>query len=357
METSCDDTAAAWLEVGPDGFRILGSVVESQDKLHARYGGVMPRLAAKEHERRLPAVAKKVIEQGSRGEAGDVLKNEVDVLAVTTRPGLEPALLVGAAFVQTLAFRSNTPVVGVDHLSGHLASAFVEEVEGGVYRLRKIRYPAVCLVVSGGHTNLYLLRGGLRSVELVGQTRDDAAGEAFDKVARMLGLGYPGGPAIEAAAGRGRPHTFSFPRPLLKKPGYDFSFAGLKTAVMYELKKLQGRRRRLDKKILADVAASFQQAVVETLVVKTIRLAKDCQAGSVMLSGGVAANSLLRRYLQKQLAKKLAQTQLLLAPTSLTADNAVMIAMSAGLSIKEGRRPEGWQALRVQPTIRVKKRG
>jgi N6-L-threonylcarbamoyladenine synthase len=201
VETSCDDTAAAWLEIKPSGFKILGEAVESQEKLHARYGGVMPRLAAEEHERRLPGLVSGVVKQFSKKKIGEVFRHEVDVLAVTTRPGLEPALLVGVAFAQALAFRSNIPAIGIDHLSGHLASAFVEEAEEGMYRLREVRYPAACLVVSGGHTNLYLLRDGFRSAELVGQTRDDAAGEAFDKVSRMLSLGYPGGPAIEKTTG------------------------------------------------------------------------------------------------------------------------------------------------------------
>jgi N6-L-threonylcarbamoyladenine synthase len=311
IETSCDETAASVVEVARDAdvqgisgvssMRVLSSVVSSQVDLHARFGGVVPELASRAHVELLtPVVAEALVTAGVEGP-------ELTAVAATVGPGLIGALLVGVSHAKALALVHGIPFVGVNHLEGHLYAAFLEEPN--------LELPAVVILVSGGHTMLILMEAH-GTYRLLGQTIDDAAGEAFDKVARFLGLGYPGGPAIDRLAMEGDPHAIAFPRALMDE-AYDFSFSGLKTSVITKV------RKNPDLEI-ADVAASFQEAVVDVLVTKARRAAKDTGAKAICLAGGVAANSSLReRVLDACIADGL---RAYLPSRAMCTDNAAMIA-------------------------------
>ena len=301
IETSCDETASACVRGGTD---VLSSVVSSQVELHARYGGVVPEIASRAHsELIIPVTARALIEAGIDGD-------DVDVVAATTGPGLIGALLVGVSAAKALALAWDVPFVSVNHLEAHLYAGFLEEPE--------LRFPLVVLLVSGGHTMLVLVEGHGR-YRLLGQTLDDAAGEAFDKVARFLGLGYPGGPAIDAAAMVGDPDAIRFPRSMMDD-GLDFSFSGLKTSVVNHV-------RSHPQASTEDVAASFQQAVVDVLVAKARRAAQEVGAVALALGGGVAANSLLREQFLGACAED--GLHAFLPSRQMCTDNAAMIA-SAG---------------------------
>jgi N6-L-threonylcarbamoyladenine synthase len=301
LETSCDETAAAVVRGGRE---IRSSVVSSQVDLHARYGGVVPEIASRAHsELLIPVTAQAMVEAGVAG-------HEIGAVAATTGPGLIGALLVGVASAKAMALTWGVPFVGVNHLEAHLYAALLEEPE--------LTFPLVVLLVSGGHTMLVEMRGH-GDYRLLGQTLDDAAGEAFDKVARFLGLGYPGGPAIDAAAMDGDPAAIAFPR-AMRDDGFDFSFSGLKTAVVNHV-------RAHPEVPTADVAASFQAAVVDVLVVKARRAAREAGASALALGGGVAANSLLREQFLGACADD--GIQGFLPSRSMCTDNAAMVA-SAG---------------------------
>ena len=301
IETSCDETAAA---VVVDAREVLSSVVSSQVDLHARYGGVVPEIASRAHVELLtPVVAQALVEAG-------ISDDHVDAVGATVGPGLVGALLVGVSAAKALALVWDVPFVAVNHLEAHLYAAFLEEPE--------VELPLVVLLVSGGHTLLVLMEAPGR-YRVLGGTIDDAAGEAFDKIARYLGLGYPGGPAIDRVAMEGDPTAIAFPRAMLDA-GYDFSFSGLKTAVVNHV-------RRHPEVSTPDVAASFQEAVVDVLVTKARRAAREHDAAGLVLAGGVAANSRLReRVLDACVADGLAA---LLPSRSMCTDNAAMVAAAA----------------------------
>ena len=308
IETSCDETAAAVVE---DGRRILSNVVLSQVPVHRLYGGVVPELASREHLRGIVPVVRQALEQ-----AGPVKLAELDAVAVTCGPGLAGALLVGLTYAKALALAARLPLLGVHHLEGHLHAVLLEQ-------RRQERpdppLPAVALVVSGGHTQLYRVErpDGVYRYRLLGQTRDDAAGEAYDKVAKLLALGYPGGPLLDRLAAWGDPQAVTFGRIRLKGNPLDFSFSGLKTAVVNTV------RRRPDASD-QDVAASFQQAVVDVLVAKAVRASIAVGARGVCLAGGVAANGVLRAGVADACAQ-LGVPAYLPSPAMCT-DNAAMIA-------------------------------
>ncbi len=304
IETSCDETAAA---VVADGRRVLSNVVATQFELHAQYGGVVPELAARRHlENILPVI------QAALDQAGVSLK-EIDGLAVSQGPGLIGALVIGMAAAKALAFTLKKTLVGVHHLEAHILAAFLTETPPS--------FPFVALVVSGGHTNLYEVRG-FKDMALLGRSRDDAAGEAFDKVAKLMGLGYPGGVKIEALASRGNPTAFSLPRPRIVKEPLTFSFSGLKTAVAYLLK--QQPEILSDAGAQADLAASFQEAVVDSLLSRAWLALKQTKGTRLVVCGGVAANTRLRRVLMEQAQAD--GVELFLPPLSLCTDNAAMVA-------------------------------
>jgi N6-L-threonylcarbamoyladenine synthase len=309
IETSCDETAAAVVE---DGSRILSSIVASQVELHARYGGVVPEIASRHHLTLINTIIDEAL------ATAKLSFRDLQAIAVSYGPGLVGALLVGVATAKGLAYATRLPLIAVNHLEAHL---YANNLSGA-----PITYPAVILIVSGGHTELLLLEAP-GAITPLGQTRDDAAGEAFDKVARVLDLGYPGGPLIDKLAATGNPTAVEFPRAWLgEESRFDFSFSGLKTAVINHL--YHARRRGEDINI-PDLVASFQEALVEVLVEKTVAAAKACKAKTVLLAGGVASNSHLRRRMSERLAANLPTVPLHFPPLELCTDNAAMIAAAA----------------------------
>jgi N6-L-threonylcarbamoyladenine synthase len=343
IESSCDETAAA---VVVDGRRIRSSIVASQVEIHRKYGGVVPELASREHLRQIVPVVREALEQ-----AGAKL-SDMDAIAVTRGPGLIGSLLVGVTYGKVLAMALAKPLIAVNHLEGHVHAVLLEARAAG----RKPGLPAVCLIVSGGHTVLYHVKaepvngaeGALRFLYAhIGQTRDDAAGEAYDKVAKMLALGYPGGPIIDQLVGDGDAEAIRFGEPKMKGNAYDFSFSGIKTAVLYHLRKhlelqqeirareealLRGERRAeqlrpLTSQQTLDLIASFQRVVVEDLVTRTLAAADQYAARSVLVSGGVAANRELRRRFEEE--SRLRGLEVYFPSRSLSTDNAAMIAAAA----------------------------
>lgn len=301
LETSCDETAAAVLQ---DGRQVLSNVVYSQAEIHRKYGGVVPEVASRDHLRKLPYIIQESLQQAS------IELSEMDLIGVTQGPGLVGCLLVGLSMAKGLAYGLAIPLVGVNHLEGHLFAHYIEKGE-------MAPPPFVALIVSGGHTLLVFVREW-GHYEVLGETRDDAAGEAFDKVGKLLGLGYPAGPAIDRLAKQGDPQAIPFPRPLLDAPGYEFSFAGLKTAVVYHLRDNPSTPRE-------DLAASFQEAVVDVLVEKALRAAQAKKVRRLVIVGGVAANSRLREKFKAHSEK----CEVHFPSLALCTDNAAMIAAAA----------------------------
>jgi len=315
IETSCDETAAA---VVGDGRIIKSSVIASQNKLHEKYGGVVPEIASRAHIENIYPVIAEAMQQAGVGE------DDIDAVAVANQPGLTIALVVGVTAAKTLAFAWEKPLIAINHLHAHLQSAMLAE--------DNLELPAVALIVSGGHTCLYDCESPLE-LELLGSTIDDAAGEAFDKVATILKLSYPGGPSIEKAARNGNPEAVKFPRSMLGKDSLDFSFSGIKTAVLYYCRgqdmKGENKVDSMTEKQIADIAASFQAAVVDVLVKKTQRAAERIAAKTILLGGGVAANNQLRTSLQQMCDSAKSPKKLLIAPKQYCTDNAVMVASLA----------------------------
>ncbi|OGZ03349.1 MAG: tRNA (adenosine(37)-N6)-threonylcarbamoyltransferase complex transferase subunit TsaD [Candidatus Liptonbacteria bacterium RIFOXYC1_FULL_36_8] len=308
IETSCDETAISLLEakggLKNPSFKILHHVVSSQVKLHAPFGGVVPMLAKREHAKNLPLLLKKILP--------DSVKNKINLISVTIGPGLEPALWEGINFAKALAKKLQKPLLGVNHLEGHIYSNWINQKSSP-------EFPAVCLIVSGGHTILALMKNTI-TWKILGETRDDAIGEAFDKVARMLNLPYPGGPAVEKQAKKGKPDSVIFPSPMINSKDYDFSFSGLKTAVLYYLRDHKNFKTE-------NVCASFQKSAFSVLIKKTLRAAKEFKAKSVLLCGGVASSKALRSLFKKETKK--AKLSFFAPALKLNTDNASMIAAAA----------------------------
>ncbi|HEY4524128.1 MAG TPA: tRNA (adenosine(37)-N6)-threonylcarbamoyltransferase complex transferase subunit TsaD [Candidatus Paceibacterota bacterium] len=366
IETSCDETAVAIIKYNNNlhksaSFKVLANLVSSQVKLHEKFGGVVPNLARREHEKNLVPILIKTLkeanlyqiknnESGIRNETklhnslftitSLILEREkvlrekflkyilplkipaLDMVAVTYGPGLAPALWTGVNFAKALSVLWNIPLRPINHMEGHIFSSLIKQrKDTNDYSLTTIRYPAIALLVSGGHTELHLIKK-LGSYKRIGETLDDAAGEAFDKVAKMLGLGYPGGPEISKQAEKGNPRAISFPRPMLKANNFNFSFSGLKTSVLYYL-------RDNPKYHIPDVAASFEQAIIDVLVEKTVRATQKYQAKTILIGGGVAANKKLRAELEKKIDKDTPGAFFLTPPITHTGDNALMIALAA----------------------------
>ncbi|WP_336931518.1 tRNA (adenosine(37)-N6)-threonylcarbamoyltransferase complex transferase subunit TsaD [Acinetobacter bereziniae] len=315
LETSCDETGLALYdsEVG-----LRGQVLYSQIKLHAEYGGVVPELASRDHVRKLIPLINQLLEQSG------VNKSEIDAVAYTRGPGLMGALMTGALFGRTLAFALNKPAIGVHHMEGHMLAPLLSETPP--------KFPFVALLVSGGHTQL-MAAHGIGQYEILGESIDDAAGEAFDKVAKMLKLPYPGGPNISKLAEQGSKDAFEFPRPMLHQ-GLDFSFSGLKTAVSVQLKKLETEHANTEN-YHADIAASFQEALVDTLVKKSVKALKQTGLKSLVIAGGVSANKRLRERLELDLAK--IKATVYYAEPALCTDNGAMIAFAGYQRLKAGQ--------------------
>lgn len=318
IETSCDETAAAVLA---DEGKIRSSVVASQDQIHGPYGGIVPELASRRHiETILPVVQKAMADAG-------VGFQDLDGIAVTQGPGLVGSLLVGCSVAKAIAYVHGLPLVGVNHLEGHIYAGFLQEP--------KPAWPFLALVVSGGHTALYLAKGPGR-YRLVAKTRDDAAGEAFDKVAKLLGLGYPGGPIIDRLARQGDPSAVQFPTAQMSDGSLDFSFSGVKTAVSYFVKRHPEVRE--DERRVADLAASFQEAMVKMLVQKTVRAAHALGVKRVLMTGGVAANRGLRAALSSEAGER--GWELSIPPPALCTDNGAIIAAAGADRLRRGERAD-----------------
>ena len=323
IETSCDETAAA---VVLSGQEVLSNVVASQDELHGKYGGVVPEIASRAHIERINPVISEALAQAA------ISPSALAAIAVTNRPGLIGSLLIGVSAAKTLAWAWQKPLIDIDHVQAHIYAAQLGRENGWAF-------PAVALVVSGGHTSLYHCRDPL-DIELLGQTTDDAAGEAFDKVASILKLGYPGGPIIDKLSRQGNPQAIKLPRSWLGKGSLDFSFSGIKTAVLYHVRGQDARCRQvnLDEKSRADIAASFQQAVVDVLVGKTILALQQQGLSRVILGGGVSANSALRQRMAE--ACRQGGAELFLAPPAYCTDNAAMVAGLAYHKLQAGLRAD-----------------
>jgi len=330
IDTSCDDTSVALLEEKNSKFKIISDIVSSQ-AIHKEYGGVYPFLAKREHQKNLPVVFRKAVGKNL---------SKVDFLAVTVGPGLEPCLWQGINFAKELAKETKKPLVPVNHIEAHILANFISKPQ--LTTSKSQIFPAMCLVVSGGHTSLVLMEK-IGKYKLIGETQDDAAGECLDKVARILGLGYPGGPAIAANAAEfktqktHRLRTAKFkvklPRPMIHQKNYNFSFSGLKTAVLYNYKS-QPLKIRKDKNYIQAVSFEVQQAVIDVLLYKTAKAAKDYQVKTVMLGGGVAANDELRRQFKKKLSNE--KLNFFVPSKKFCTDNAVMIAVTAFFNRTKG---------------------
>ena len=315
IESSCDETAAA---VVKNGRTVLSNIINSQIDIHTLYGGVVPEIASRKHIENINPVIRKALE-----DAGVTL-DDIDAIGVTYGPGLVGALLVGVAEAKAIAFAKNKPLVGVHHIEGHISANYVENKE--------LEPPFVALVVSGGHTHLVKVND-YGEYEIVGRTRDDAAGEAFDKVARAIGLGYPGGPKIDKLAKEGNPDAIEFPRAHVDDAPYDFSFSGIKSAVLNYINSANMQGKEINR---ADVAASFQKAVVDALVSRAVRLAKECGMDKLAIAGGVASNSALRAAVQEECTKN--NIRFYSPSPILCTDNAAMIGAAGYYDFLNGKR-------------------
>ncbi len=337
IETSCDETSAA---VVRDGRKVLSNVVASQAEIHSRYGGVVPEVAARAHiETIIP-----VVDQALQNAKVDWEK--IEAIAVVEGAGLLPSLLTGVATAKSLALSLPKPLIPVSHIIGHVYANWIGRAED------EIKFPVLALVVSGGHTDLHLMAGHLQFQRL-GGTLDDASGEAFDKVAKLLDLGYPGGPVISERAEQGNAKAYDFPRGMIDEENYDFSFSGLKTAVIYKVRELEKKSPLTDQQI-NDICASFQQAVVDVLVAKTVAAAKEHQAQSVLLAGGVAANKLLRETMAKEVSQ-LGQVSYYQPELSYCLDNAAMAGTAAWYLQKyNSDQAAAWDQVEARPGLRIK---
>lgn len=325
IETSCDETAAAVF--GPDG--LMSNIIASQT-VHTEFGGVVPELASREHIRLiLPIIKKAVKESGLKLE-------QLGGISVTYGPGLVGSILVGLNAAKGIAYARKLPWIGVNHIEGHIFSIFLSE--------NKIKFPFISLIISGGHTQLVAVHG-LGEYDILGKTLDDAAGEAFDKVSKMLELGYPGGPVIDRVAKNGDPNFEKFPRALMKEDDLNFSFSGLKTAVLYFLKRLSESEREQNK---ANIAASFQAALVEVLVEKTIRAARKMNVHEIVLAGGVARNSFLRATIEER--AKVENLKVYIPEPVFCTDNAAMVAWVGYQKLRKGNESD----LRLAPAPNLK---
>lgn len=378
IETSCDETAIAVLRSSKDGLTVLTNQISSQVKLHAKWGGVVPNLAAREHVKNFPRLLEMALQEAQ------ITPSQIDLIAVTNGPGLIPALMVGVGYAKTLSYLWGKPLIGIHHIEGHVYANFVGSISND-------QFPILCLVVSGGHTQLMLMKNHLK-YEIIGQTVDDAVGEAFDKVARILGIGYPGGPRVAERASKFQDtnnknqtnsdeqiskntkeavrnqngsyrmqetkYNVQFPRPMLNKNNFNFSFSGLKTAALYETKKHPELLK--DKNYIAEICHEFQQACVDVLVAKTIKAAQQYKPKTILLAGGVSANTELRKQLGEAISKFLPDTSYKIPDTSLTGDNAVMIAAAASFrwekmsDAQKKKATGGWKTIQPDANLKLK---
>ncbi len=313
IETACDDTSVS---IVVDGKKILSNVIWTQRTAHQKFGGVVPEIAARSHTKVITYVIQEALDKAN------LTFKDLDLVGVNCKHGLLRSIIVGVSAAKAIAYSHDIPIVGVHHIEGHIYSNIINNPE--------IEFPHICLTVSGGHNLLiHVLDHG--SYELIGKTLDDAAGEAFDKVAKLLNLGFPGGPIIDQLSKTGDADAFNFPRPMLHQPNFDFSFSGLKTAVRVSINKLKQENKEI---VAADIAASFQKAVVEILVKKTMKAAKEKKVNTITLAGGVSANSMLRKLFMKEGEEN--SIRILYPDISLCTDNGAMVAALAYYNFKRG---------------------
>jgi N6-L-threonylcarbamoyladenine synthase len=400
IETSCDDTAVSLLQIRNSKLEILSNVVASQIEVHQNYGGVFPMMAKREHQANLVPVLTRALKLAKLANSKSQIRNpkkipnskfqiinsilkrepellkqlipflekykkpDVDLIAVTNGPGLEPCLWVGVNFAKTLSYYWDIPIVPVNHIEAHILVNFIDlnskfKNQNAKSKLKiQNLFPAVSLVVSGGHTQLVLMRG-IGKYKIIGETRDDAAGECFDKCAKILGLGYPGGPEISRRAEKFQPSTkrsfsaLALPRPMINSKDYDFSFSGLKTAVLY----LNQKSKIKDQKYVQEMCVEIQQAIVDVLIKKTLQAAKDFKVKAIILGGGVSANSALRAEFEMQNVKIKMQNdnakfKIIYPPKSLSTDNALMIAVTGYYNRSK---KIAWQNLSAHANLRIGK--
>jgi len=349
IETSCDDTCISVMKIkNPEkkyraDFEILSSVVSSQVKLHAKYGGVYPTLAKREHLKNLDLVFKQAIKEAK--DNNENKKFKVDLIAVTVGPGLEPCLWTGINYSEKLSEKLKAPIIPVNHIEAHVLANWLEPIQK-----EGIKLPAICLIVSGGHTQLVLMKSFNR-YQILGETRDDAAGECFDKTARILGLGYPGGPIISRLADQKskKKMIIALPRPMIYQKNYDFSFSGLKTAVLYDYRKRSARTKK-SKAYIKAMAKEIQQSIIDVLISKTIRAIKEYKVKSVILGGGVAANQELRKQLERTIEKESPEIKFFAPSLNLSTDNAAMTALTG---YYESLRKKGWKKIKANANLKI----
>lgn len=331
IESSCDETAAS---VVRNGRCVLSNIISSQIAIHTLYGGVVPEIASRKHIEKINQVVEAALKEA------DVTLDDIDAIGVTYGPGLVGALLVGVAEAKAIAYAKKKPLVGVHHIEGHVSANYIEHPD--------LEPPFLCEIISGGHTHLVIVKD-YGSFEILGRTRDDAAGEAFDKVARAIGLGYPGGPKIDKLAKEGNPHAIDFPRAHMEDAPYDFSFSGVKSAVLNHLNKCRMTGEPI---VEADIAASFQQAVVDVLVDNAIRAAKDYHMDRLAIAGGVASNGALRAAMEAACEKE--GIRFYRPSPIFCTDNAAMIGVAAYYEYQKGTR-HGWD-LNAVPNLKLGER-
>lgn len=331
IESSCDETAAS---VVKNGRCVLSNIISSQIAIHTLYGGVVPEIASRKHIEKINQVVEAALKEA------DVTLDDIDAIGVTYGPGLVGALLVGVAEAKAIAYAKKKPLVGVHHIEGHVSANYIEHPD--------LEPPFLCEIISGGHTHLVIVKD-YGSFEILGRTRDDAAGEAFDKVARAIGLGYPGGPKIDKLAKEGNPHAIDFPRAHMEDAPYDFSFSGVKSAVLNHLNKCRMTGEPI---VEADIAASFQQAVVDVLVDNAIRAAKDYHMERLAIAGGVASNGALRAAMEAACEKE--GIRFYRPSPIFCTDNAAMIGVAAYYEYQKGTR-HGWD-LNAVPNLKLGER-
>lgn len=372
IETSCDETSIAILNVKNSRLEVLSNIISSQVKIHRKWGGVVPTLAKREHQKNLVSVLIKALKEAKmlkkskaavkNSKLKEILireeylykklkrfleqyqKPKIDLIAVTIGPALEPALWVGVNFAKALSYFWQKPILPVNHIEAHIFANFIQNP------IFKVQFPALCLIISGGHTGLILMRGVGKYKE-IGETRDDTAGECFDKVARILGLSYPGGPAIAVKALKvnGDPVSVRLPRPMIYQKNYDFSFSGLKTAVLYEVK--SAKRKAKSEKYIREMCREAQQSIIDVLIHKTLRAAKEYKVKSIILGGGVAANDELRRQFDWKLKTENWKLNFLVPSKIFCTDNAAMVAVTAYFHRKKAT--SKWQRVKVNANLRI----
>jgi len=361
IETSCDETAAAVLEIKNSYFNLLSNVISSQIKIHAKYGGIVPEVAARKQIEMIILILEQALKQGNSkfpaspaGRQFPISKNnkniDIDYIAVTQGPGLITSLTVGIETAKTLSFALNIPLIFVNHLEGHIYSALLSI---GNKNFCSLRFPALALIVSGGHTMMVLIKKQGK-YKIIGETLDDAVGEAFDKAAKILELGFPGGPIIDKLAKEGDKTKFNLPRPMIKSNDLNFSFSGLKTAVLYLVQDLK-KKKELDNQTIKNICASFENACVDVLTTKTLSAIKKFKPKTFILGGGVSANQSLRENLFQKIKTEFPKIKILLPDIKFTGDNAAMIALAAYYRTSKINKTKAsaYQKIKAEPNIKL----